>query len=213
MVGNDDVQSTLHAMPRHAGQHLAPRGYLGPRLRARRQHADESAGAEARRVRGGHGGGLAHVDRPAADPLRRPQSRRAPPGWRQRRHRRVDLLGVRGVEVTLPFESSDEEDHAKEMVLEDKEWTAARGGPNPEEAEVGPAQQDEQVVLEPEGAARIEQFEKMTSDHLAAFQKKIMPEGTRCMYIIAAAVDPASQGLGVGSQLVRWGRGAGGQKR
>lgn len=75
-----------------------------------------------------------------------------------------------------------------------------------EAEEAAPRDEDEdERVPEPEAAARIEQFEKRTSDHLAAFQKKIMPDGTRCIYIISAAVDPRAQGLGGGSRLVRWG--------
>ncbi|KAK8084367.1 Acyl-CoA N-acyltransferase [Apiospora hydei] len=66
---------------------------------------------------------------------------------------------------------------------------------------------DEQAAPNKEAVSRIKQFEKMTSDHLSAFQAKIMPEGTRCLYIIAISVDPAAQGLGVGGRLVQWGTG------
>lgn len=53
--------------------------------------------------------------------------------------------------------------------------------------------------------ARVGALEEMTNAHLAAFQQAVMPEGTRCLYVVAVAVDPRAQGRGVGSQLLRWG--------
>lgn len=114
--------------------------------------------------------------------------------------------GTRGAELTLP--SSPEPDGPTLL----HEPTTAAGTSehgDEEEAELASEkrQDEEQVGAGPseEAVSRIKQFEDMTSEHLAAFQKKIMPEGTRCMYIISAAVDPAAQGRGVGSRLVRWG--------
>lgn len=48
-------------------------------------------------------------------------------------------------------------------------------------------------------------LEELTSAHLAAYQEKIMPPGTRAMYIVTIAVRPDAHGRGVGSALVRRG--------
>ncbi|KAK7942557.1 uncharacterized protein PG986_011670 [Apiospora aurea] len=116
--------------------------------------------------------------------------------------------GVRGVEVTLPTAN---EAHAVnlEASAAHEEPDTKRSGPGHEGAEATSRQDkdDEQAGPSEEAASRIEQFEKMTSDHLSAFQQKIMPEGTRCLYIISIAVDPAAQGRGVGGRLVQWGTG------
>ncbi|KAK8131596.1 hypothetical protein PG984_008034 [Apiospora sp. TS-2023a] len=112
--------------------------------------------------------------------------------------------GVRGVGVELPPDDEDEANLLEEKTARLDEGSPTKGsGQAVGEAEAAP--RDDERVPTPEAAARIEQFEKMTSDHLAAFQKKIMPEGTRAMYIISVAVDPRAQGLGVGSRLVGWG--------
>jgi GNAT superfamily N-acetyltransferase len=55
------------------------------------------------------------------------------------------------------------------------------------------------------GSERIAKLEKTTSDHLDAFMKKTMPEGTRCMFLGGITIDPSFQGQGVGSELLRWG--------
>ncbi|ROV98041.1 hypothetical protein VMCG_07070 [Cytospora schulzeri] len=49
------------------------------------------------------------------------------------------------------------------------------------------------------------QLEELTDSHLANYQKKVMPEGTRCMYIISLTVHPNYQGRGVGDALMRQG--------
>ncbi|KAK8018768.1 Acyl-CoA N-acyltransferase [Apiospora marii] len=109
--------------------------------------------------------------------------------------------GVRGVEVDLPPSNDSDESTARF----DEGSTAGGSDPTSGEVKASPQDDGQGPVPGPEAAARIEQFEKMTSDHLAAFQKKIMPDGTRAMYIISAAVDPRAQGLGVGTRLVGWG--------
>lgn len=113
--------------------------------------------------------------------------------------------GFRGVDVDLPL--SDDGNGADVLEESDArlgdEATVESGGLVLEEADAAP--RDDERAPKPEAAARIEQLEKMTSDHLAAYQKKIMPEGTRALYIISVAVDPRAQGLGVGSRLVGWG--------
>lgn len=49
------------------------------------------------------------------------------------------------------------------------------------------------------------QLEDITSSHLADYQKRVMPEGTRCMYVVSITVHPKHQGRGVGSALIRKG--------
>lgn len=49
------------------------------------------------------------------------------------------------------------------------------------------------------------QLEELTSCHLANYQKKIMPPGTRCMYVLTIAVHPNYQRRGVGTTLLKHG--------
>ncbi|ETS86910.1 hypothetical protein PFICI_00738 [Pestalotiopsis fici W106-1] len=58
---------------------------------------------------------------------------------------------------------------------------------------------------EPPGAEKIKALEGMTSKHLFDFMGKRMPEGSKCIFIGGISVDPRYEGLGVGSQLLRWG--------
>lgn len=49
------------------------------------------------------------------------------------------------------------------------------------------------------------QLGELTDSHLADFQKRVMPEGTRCMYVVSITVHPKYQGRGVGEALMRQG--------
>ncbi|KAH7155778.1 putative GNAT family acetyltransferase [Dactylonectria estremocensis] len=55
------------------------------------------------------------------------------------------------------------------------------------------------------GEERIKELEAMTSKHLSDFSDRIMPEGTKCMFIGGVSVDAKYEGQGIGSQLIRWG--------
>ncbi|KAI0125487.1 acyl-CoA N-acyltransferase [Xylariales sp. AK1849] len=55
------------------------------------------------------------------------------------------------------------------------------------------------------GAEKIQELETMTSDHLSDFMERIMPEGTKCIFVVSISVDPRFQGEGAGSQLIQWG--------
>ncbi|KPM45586.1 hypothetical protein AK830_g924 [Neonectria ditissima] len=55
------------------------------------------------------------------------------------------------------------------------------------------------------GSERIKELETMTSQHLYDFMNRIAPEGSKCINIGGVAVDPAYEGQGIGSQLIRWG--------
>lgn len=49
------------------------------------------------------------------------------------------------------------------------------------------------------------QLNELSSSHLAEYQRRVMPEGTRCMYMVSINVHPKHQGRGVGSALIRQG--------
>lgn len=49
------------------------------------------------------------------------------------------------------------------------------------------------------------QLKELTNSHFAAFQKKIMPEGSKCMFVAGINVHPKHQGKGIGQTLVRLG--------
>lgn len=51
----------------------------------------------------------------------------------------------------------------------------------------------------------LEQLEEITSSHLAAFQERVMPKGTRALYVITITVHPKYQGRGVGQALIKQG--------
>ncbi|PSR82924.1 acyl-CoA N-acyltransferase [Coniella lustricola] len=51
----------------------------------------------------------------------------------------------------------------------------------------------------------LEQLEEMTSAHLADYQGRIMPPGTRAMYLVGLSVHPDHQGRGVGRALIKHG--------
>ncbi|KAF3766931.1 acyl-CoA N-acyltransferase [Cryphonectria parasitica EP155] len=51
----------------------------------------------------------------------------------------------------------------------------------------------------------IAQLEELTSSHFADFMKRVMPDGTRCMYVVGLSVHPAHQLRGVGTALMRRG--------
>lgn len=49
------------------------------------------------------------------------------------------------------------------------------------------------------------QLAELTDLHLADFQDRVMPEGTRCMYVVSITVHPKYQGRGIGKALMRQG--------
>lgn len=51
----------------------------------------------------------------------------------------------------------------------------------------------------------LEQLGELTDDHFAQFMKRMMPPGTRCMFIAGIQVHPDHQGKGIGRALVRKG--------
>jgi hypothetical protein len=51
----------------------------------------------------------------------------------------------------------------------------------------------------------IKQLQALTSADLELWMKEVMPEGTKCLFVIGLSVSPKYQGRGVGSALLRWG--------
>lgn len=51
----------------------------------------------------------------------------------------------------------------------------------------------------------LEQLRELTDDHFAQFMRRIMPPGTRCMFIAGIQVHPEHQGQGIGRALVKQG--------
>lgn len=57
----------------------------------------------------------------------------------------------------------------------------------------------------PENTDPIKHLEALTDADLHAWMTEVMPEGTRCIYVIGLSVSPRYQGQGVGSALLRFG--------
>ncbi|MCJ1224853.1 hypothetical protein MMC12_001499 [Toensbergia leucococca] len=51
----------------------------------------------------------------------------------------------------------------------------------------------------------IQRLESITNLDMKRWEKILMPEGTKCMILVAIAVSPTYQSLGVGSTLIKWG--------
>lgn len=84
-----------------------------------------------------------------------------------------------------------------QLETEDGKTTTSNAAEASSEDEVAKAEAREQDAL-----ARLEAF---TSADLDRFMKKVMPEGTRAMYIITISVRPDQHGRGVGSALIQYG--------
>jgi GNAT superfamily N-acetyltransferase len=52
----------------------------------------------------------------------------------------------------------------------------------------------------------IKQLEKMTDADMKSWMMKLMPDGTKCMYVSSLCVAPKWQSKGVGSTLLQWGK-------
>ncbi|KXG46290.1 Acyl-CoA N-acyltransferase [Penicillium griseofulvum] len=51
----------------------------------------------------------------------------------------------------------------------------------------------------------IKQLERMTDADMKSWMTKLMPDGTKCMYVSSLCVAPKWQSRGVGSMLLQWG--------
>lgn len=78
----------------------------------------------------------------------------------------------------------------KDQSEKDEPASAEQGAPEPED--------------EPQDDP-IKRLETLTSGDLDAWQKEVMPEGTKCLIVIGLSVSPKFQRRGIGSALLRWG--------
>lgn len=83
------------------------------------------------------------------------------------------------------------EDYVPASSQSEKIQQAAKGEPQPEPAE--------------EDTDPIKRLEDYINADMNAWMEEVMPEGTRCIYIIDISVAPNHQGRGVGKRLLRWG--------
>lgn len=63
---------------------------------------------------------------------------------------------------------------------------------------------DESAKTAPEDDP-VKRLEALTDSDMQAWMTEVMPEGTRCIFIVGLSVSPKHQGRGVGSALLRWG--------
>ncbi|MCJ1380244.1 hypothetical protein MMC17_003347 [Xylographa soralifera] len=62
-----------------------------------------------------------------------------------------------------------------------------------------------QDYSKPEMDDPIKRLMAITDADMSRWQEIFMPRGTKCMFIVGLSVDPAFQGYGVGTALMRWG--------
>ncbi|MCJ1290558.1 hypothetical protein MMC34_002097 [Xylographa carneopallida] len=58
---------------------------------------------------------------------------------------------------------------------------------------------------EPDKDDPIKRLSEITDTDMSRWQEIFMPRGTKCMFIVGLSVDPAFQGYGVSTALMRWG--------
>ncbi|UNI17414.1 hypothetical protein JDV02_003757 [Purpureocillium takamizusanense] len=84
---------------------------------------------------------------------------------------------------------------------------AAKSGDNDNDNDDGqqqPPPQQEGKAAQPE-TDPIKRLEALTSADMDAWMEEVMPEGTRCTFVVGLSVSPGYQGRGVGSALLGWG--------
>ncbi|KIJ53690.1 hypothetical protein M422DRAFT_25504 [Sphaerobolus stellatus SS14] len=82
-------------------------------------------------------------------------------------------------------------------------WKDEKAADSAKEEQPGSTAGEEISESEPEEPAK--RLAKLTSDDMTRMMEKLMPEGTKCMFIVSLTVSPVWQSRGVGSALLRWG--------
>ncbi|KXT01827.1 hypothetical protein AC578_1995 [Pseudocercospora eumusae] len=67
---------------------------------------------------------------------------------------------------------------------------------------IPPSPMEESTTSEISARARLEKY---TGEHLDVWMKRLMPLGTKCMYVSSIVVHPSHQGKGIGSALIHRG--------
>lgn len=86
----------------------------------------------------------------------------------------------------------------------EKPTTASTQKSEKDQSEKDEPASTEQSAPEPEDDP-IKRLEALTSGDLDAWQKEVMPEGTKCLIVVGLSVSPKFQRRGIGSALLRWG--------
>jgi GNAT superfamily N-acetyltransferase len=74
-----------------------------------------------------------------------------------------------------------------------------------EEDDTEQKSKEEELVKPDDRDESIKRLEAMTSADLDKWMEKLMPPGTKCIYITSLSVGPQYQKRGVGSGLIKWG--------
>lgn len=74
----------------------------------------------------------------------------------------------------------------------------------PRDKQVSSKDSEPKPELQPE-TDPIKRLQARTNADMEAWMTEVMPEGTRCIFVIGLSVSPKYQGRGVGSALLRWG--------
>ncbi|KAL7932459.1 acyl-CoA N-acyltransferase [Trichoderma chlorosporum] len=104
-----------------------------------------------------------------------------------------------------------EEMPAVEGRVQPPERPAAAPEQQPEDEKSKEKQKEESSAVEPKpnpDAAPddpIDRLQALTGADLDAWQKEVMPKGTKCLVVIGLSVSPKFQRRGIGSALLRWG--------
>lgn len=88
----------------------------------------------------------------------------------------------------------------KPAPLPDKATPTNNNSQNKEES----ANEEQKTEPEPQNDP-IKKLEALTSADMNSWMEEVMPEGTKCMYVVGLSTAPKYQGRGVGKELLRWG--------
>ncbi|TFB06959.1 hypothetical protein CCMA1212_000090 [Trichoderma ghanense] len=94
--------------------------------------------------------------------------------------------------TAAPASQSQNEEEEEEEEEEDKGQEEAS---SPDQSAPGPEVEDDPI----------ERLQALTGADLDAWQKEVMPPGTKCLVVIGLSVSPKFQRRGIGSALLRWG--------